>query len=196
MATKLPFMTFAIASRPHGRGFHSALGHAHGAALPDYRNGSGRSCTGARLGWRIRSSVFVSLMPCHSAFPSRHANQLGKDTRPCAAYIGSIRSFTSSPMNATESMSAPTIVMARTFISTHVASPAEARGRFLEYIQTLNRLHYYPLWYNAVTTNCTTNIRTQRPRNERAPWDWRILVNGKGDELLYERHLSPPEVFL
>ena len=22
-----------------------------------------------------------------------------------------------------------------------------------------------------------------------APWDWRILVNGKGDELLYERHL-------
>jgi hypothetical protein len=21
------------------------------------------------------------------------------------------------------------------------------------------------------------------------PWDWRILVNGKGDELLYERHL-------
>jgi hypothetical protein len=21
------------------------------------------------------------------------------------------------------------------------------------------------------------------------PWDWRILLNGKGDELLYERHL-------
>jgi hypothetical protein len=21
------------------------------------------------------------------------------------------------------------------------------------------------------------------------PWDWRILLNGKGDELMYERHL-------
>ena len=70
-----------------------------------------------------------------------------------------------------------------------LASPPEARERFLEYIQTINILRDHPRWYNAVTTNCTTSIRTQRPRNERAPWDWRILVNGKGDELLYERHL-------
>jgi hypothetical protein len=21
------------------------------------------------------------------------------------------------------------------------------------------------------------------------PWDWRILLNGKGDEMMYERHL-------
>ena len=68
-------------------------------------------------------------------------------------------------------------------------SPAHARERFLEYIHSLNALRNKPRWYNAVTTNCTTSIRTQRPRNERAPWDWRILVNGKGDELLYERHL-------
>ncbi len=39
-----------------------------------------------------------------------------------------------------------------------LASPAQARERFLEYI------------------------------NERAPWDWRMLINGKADELLYERH--------
>jgi len=70
-----------------------------------------------------------------------------------------------------------------------LASSAEARERFLEYIQTINTLRDNPRWYNAVTTNCTTSIRTQRPRNERAPWDWRILLNGKGDELLYERHL-------
>ena len=70
-----------------------------------------------------------------------------------------------------------------------LASPPEARERFLEYIQTINILRDHPRWYNAVTTNCTTSIRTQRPRNERTPWDWRILVNGKGDELLYERHL-------
>ena len=70
-----------------------------------------------------------------------------------------------------------------------VASPAETRERFLEYLNALNTLHTHPLWYNAITTNCTTNIRTQRPVLKRIPWDWRILVNGKADELLYERHL-------
>src|SRR6266513_2907674 len=29
---------------------------------------------------------------------------------------------------------------------------------------------------------------TVSPAHERVPWDWRILLNGKGDELLYERH--------
>lgn len=70
-----------------------------------------------------------------------------------------------------------------------VGSPAEARERFLEYLNALNALHTHPLWYNAVTTNCTTNIRTQRPILKRIPWDWRILVNGKADTLLYERRL-------
>ena len=67
-------------------------------------------------------------------------------------------------------------------------SPAQARERFLEYIHSLNALRNKPRWYNAITTNCTTSIRTQHPANERVPWDWRILLNGKGDELLYERH--------
>jgi hypothetical protein len=70
-----------------------------------------------------------------------------------------------------------------------LASPAQARARFLEYIASVNTLHNHPRWYNAVTTNCTTNIRTQRPSNERAPWDWRLLLNGKADELLYQRHV-------
>ena len=68
-------------------------------------------------------------------------------------------------------------------------SPAHARERFLEYIHSLNALRNKPRWYNAITTNCTTSIRTQHPPHERLPWDWRILLNGKGDELLYERHL-------
>ena len=70
-----------------------------------------------------------------------------------------------------------------------LASPAQARARFLQYIDTMNALHNHPRWYNAITTNCTTSIRTQQPTNERAPWDWRLLVNGKADELLYERHV-------
>ena len=67
--------------------------------------------------------------------------------------------------------------------------PAQARERFLEYIHSLNAMRERPRWYNAITTNCTTSIRTQRPPGQRMPWDWRILLNGKGDELMYERHL-------
>jgi hypothetical protein len=63
----------------------------------------------------------------------------------------------------------------------------QTRERFLEYIRTINELNETPRWYNAITTNCTTAIRSQRPASERQPWDWRLLVNGKGDELLFER---------
>src|SRR5215831_4070758 len=68
------------------------------------------------------------------------------------------------------------------------ATPAQARERFREYINTVNALHENPRWYNAVTSNCTTSIRTQRAANLRAAWDWRILLNGKADEMLYQRH--------
>jgi len=70
-----------------------------------------------------------------------------------------------------------------------LASPEQARARFLEYVNATNTLHDHPRWYNALTSNCTTNIRTQRSVEQRASWDWRMLVNGKSDELLYERHL-------
>jgi Domain of unknown function (DUF4105) len=69
-----------------------------------------------------------------------------------------------------------------------LASPGQARERFREYINTLNTLHESPRWYNAVTSNCTTSIRAQRAVNLRAPWDWRILFNGKADEMLYQDH--------
>jgi Domain of unknown function (DUF4105) len=65
-----------------------------------------------------------------------------------------------------------------------LASPAQARERFLEYIKAMNALRDDARWYNEITTS----IRTQRAVNERAPWDWRMLINGKADELLYERH--------
>jgi Domain of unknown function (DUF4105) len=67
-------------------------------------------------------------------------------------------------------------------------SQARARERFLEYIHSLNVLRNKPRWYNAITTNCTTSIRTQHPPNERLPWDWRILLNGKADQMLYQDH--------
>jgi hypothetical protein len=67
-----------------------------------------------------------------------------------------------------------------------MAPPDRARERFLEYVDFLNTLHTQARWYNAITTNCTTSIRSQHPGNERMPWDWRILLNGKADELLYK----------
>lgn len=67
-------------------------------------------------------------------------------------------------------------------------SADHARERFLEYLHTINRLHDKPRWYNAITTNCTTAIRQQRDAEKRMPFDWRMLVNGKGDEMLYERN--------
>jgi hypothetical protein len=69
----------------------------------------------------------------------------------------------------------------------HTTVSAErARERFLEYIHSLNLIRDKPRWYNAITTNCTTSIRTQHPPSQRTPWNWRILANGKGDELLYQ----------
>jgi hypothetical protein len=65
------------------------------------------------------------------------------------------------------------------------APPDRARERFLEYVHSLNTLRTHPRWYNAVTANCTTSIRTQHPSKERVPWDWRILLNGKADEMMY-----------
>jgi len=69
-----------------------------------------------------------------------------------------------------------------------LASPDQARQRFREYINTLNALHEHPRWYNAVSSNCTTAIRAQRAVDKRAPWDWRMLINGKADEMLYQDH--------
>jgi len=66
-------------------------------------------------------------------------------------------------------------------------SPAQARKFFLDYVLRMNRLREQPEWYNALTDNCTTGIRMQRATADRAPWDWRMLANGYGNELLYER---------
>ena len=61
------------------------------------------------------------------------------------------------------------------------------RERFLEYIRSMNELHAHPRWYNAITANCTTSIRSQRAIAARSPWDLRILLNGRIDEMFYER---------
>jgi Domain of unknown function (DUF4105) len=66
-------------------------------------------------------------------------------------------------------------------------TPEQGRQLFLDYLRRVNELHDHAEWYNALTDNCTTAIRTQRAATDRAPWDWRMLLNGHLDELLYER---------
>lgn len=66
-------------------------------------------------------------------------------------------------------------------------SPDEARVRFMEYIDVLNELYARPAWYNVITHNCTTAIWALHPSAQQVPWDWRILINGFLDRMLYER---------
>jgi hypothetical protein len=70
------------------------------------------------------------------------------------------------------------------------AGPEWSRKLFLEYVARANRLHQHPEWYNALTSNCTTNIFDQMALTGRLPvgstlHDWRILLNGRADEMLY-----------
>ncbi len=70
------------------------------------------------------------------------------------------------------------------------ADPALVRHIFLSYLVRMNSLHERPEWYNALTNNCTSNIAISaaRAQNKRASRDWRILLNGKLDEMLYEHN--------
>jgi hypothetical protein len=64
--------------------------------------------------------------------------------------------------------------------------PALARLVLLDYLQQVNRLRDHPEWYNALTSNCTTNIRGHtKPYVRKTRWDSRILVNGYIDQLGY-----------
>jgi len=66
------------------------------------------------------------------------------------------------------------------------ATPEFARSLLLNYVAFTNKLHVHPQWYNAVTRNCTTEIYTFQALNG-LPLDWRILLNGKSDAMLYEQ---------
>ena len=65
---------------------------------------------------------------------------------------------------------------------------AGARAVLLDYLKEVNELNQTPRWYNALTQNCTTTIRHHALHvGEGHPWDWRILANGRLDQMGYER---------
>ncbi|MBV5316175.1 MAG: DUF4105 domain-containing protein [Desulfobulbaceae bacterium] len=58
---------------------------------------------------------------------------------------------------------------------------------FLDYLRSINRLKDKAEWYNALLTNCTTQLRGHtRPYYQKVVWDWRLLANGYADALAYE----------
>jgi hypothetical protein len=69
------------------------------------------------------------------------------------------------------------------------ASADIARKFFLTYLVYLNQLRDHPEWYNAVTKNCTTTLDSKLSEDlpNPKPWDYKLLLNGTLDELLYER---------
>lgn len=67
-------------------------------------------------------------------------------------------------------------------------TPVErARRILLDYVASINGLDQQAEFYNAATANCTTTItRHVRHIGVAFPLDWRIIVNGRLDEMLYE----------
>ena len=64
------------------------------------------------------------------------------------------------------------------------------RRSLLQYVDAMNRLARAPEFYNAGTGNCTTTIRTNMEAvGASMPFDWRYLVNGYLNELLYEKNV-------
>lgn len=66
-----------------------------------------------------------------------------------------------------------------------VATPLQARARLLEFVKSTNDLKQNPRFYNVLLSNCTTAVRSQIKSG--FAFDWRIILNGKIDKMLYER---------
>ena len=69
------------------------------------------------------------------------------------------------------------------------ASPQLIREVFLDYLNEVNSLREHPQWYNALTGNCTTGIRLHTEPYSPSRLDWRLIVNGYLDEMLYQKGL-------
>jgi hypothetical protein len=61
------------------------------------------------------------------------------------------------------------------------------RKVFVDYFKAVNSLRAKPEWYNALTSNCTSNIRGHtRPYARKSVWSWKLIINGYIDELGYD----------
>jgi hypothetical protein len=62
-----------------------------------------------------------------------------------------------------------------------------AQKLFMEYIKQINSMKKRPVWYNTLTTNCTTNIVMHiKTFSERVRYNWKILLSGYTPLYAYE----------
>ncbi|HNW43161.1 MAG TPA: DUF4105 domain-containing protein [Elusimicrobiales bacterium] len=67
------------------------------------------------------------------------------------------------------------------------ATPELMRQVFTSYLASVNSLKSNPRWYNALTSNCTTDSwKHIVPYYTRKQFDWRILASGHIPEMAYE----------
>ena len=68
-------------------------------------------------------------------------------------------------------------------------SPEVLRRVFMDFIHKINRLKEQPEWYNALTSNCMTSafFLMKPDASKIKSLDWRLVLNGYADELLYEK---------
>jgi hypothetical protein len=63
-----------------------------------------------------------------------------------------------------------------------------AQKLFMEYIKQINSMKKKPVWYNTLTTNCTTNIVMHiKTFTHRIHYSWKILLSGYAPLYAYER---------
>jgi len=62
-----------------------------------------------------------------------------------------------------------------------------AQKLFMEYIRQINDMEKRPVWYNTLTTNCTTNIAMHiKTFSDRIPYNWKVLLSGYAPLYAYE----------
>jgi hypothetical protein len=66
-------------------------------------------------------------------------------------------------------------------------SPEFALYVLLDSVRKTNALKAQPQFYNTLWANCTTSLRANTPEWRAIPFDYRMLANGRLDELIYEQ---------
>lgn len=62
-----------------------------------------------------------------------------------------------------------------------------AQKLFMEYIRQINDMKKRPVWYNTLTTNCTTNIAMHiKTFSDRIRYNWKVFLSGYAPLYAYE----------
>jgi hypothetical protein len=70
-----------------------------------------------------------------------------------------------------------------------LTTSTDSRRLFLQYLQWIDNIRREPEWYNALSANCTTSVTSYLAKNHiggLSRWDWRSVLNGLGDRMLYD----------